>query len=363
MAQLGDVFPSGSVTLQWTNTGSDRLDPVAVSTVTVALAQQSVTPLNDSSPSLEVYTSSLWYEGTGPAWQTWPSSDWYTAVRPTNYAVTVPGIDAAALQLVQCTNERTTAYGSNCTASSTDTGAGGSGAAAAEAAAGPPTVSASAARRSLAQFGDGEASCEVFLRVVRAPSALALELVPPRGCEAAGDPRCSSGNWSLRLLAPGCGTEDESSSVEVPEAVWIDDLRSGDPPAWCANWTSVFAQGGPHGADMLPPPPAVTLRSALDPYVQAAQITGCSYNFGPTTAQYAAFALNLVVLGCAVITCSGCCLAALVARSAAQQGARGEGAGFGGGPFGGGPGGGYGTTGGYASSGVTGASYGYSRYY
>jgi hypothetical protein len=81
MAQLGDVFPSGSVTLQWTNTGSGRLDPVVVSTVTVALAQQSVTPLNDSSPSLEVYTSSLWYEGTGPAWQTWPSSDWYTAVR------------------------------------------------------------------------------------------------------------------------------------------------------------------------------------------------------------------------------------------------------------------------------------------
>ena len=371
MAQLGGVFPSGSVSLAWSNTGSGRLDPVTVSTVTVALAQQSVAPLNDSSPSLEVYSSSLWYEGTGPAWQAWPSSDWYAAVQPTNYAVTVPGIDPVALQLVQCSNVRATAYGANCTAStSTDTGAGGSGgagAAAAEAAAGPPTVSASAARRSLAQFGDGETSCEVFQRVVRTPSALALELVPPRGCEAAGQPRCSAGNWSLRLLAAGCGTEDESTSVEVPEAEWIADLRSGDPPAWCANWTDIFSQGGPHGApSALPAPPVVTLRSALDPYVQAAQITGCSYNFGPTTVQYAAFALNLVLLGCAVITCSGCCLAALVARSAAQQGARGEGSGLGGGPFAGGGvagGYGYGSTGGYASSGGTGASYGYRRYY
>jgi len=350
MAQLQSVFPNGNVAVVWSNFGSSRLDPVVVSTTTTLAAQTSVTALNDSSPALETYTTSLWYEGSAPQWAAWPSSDWFAQAQITN-AARIPGVDATQLQLVQCSNERAAAYGSNCTTtSSTET-----------AASAPPSAantSAAAAdkRRSLAQWG-GENSCEVFLRVVRTPAELAFELVPPRGCTTAGSSRCDVGNWTLRLQAPGCGTQDESTSVEVAEDVWLEDLRSGDPPAWCANWTTVFSTGGVHGADMLPAPPVVTVRSALDPYVQAAQITGCSYNFGPTTAQYAAFALNLVLLGCAVITCSGCCLAALVARSAAQQGPqRGEAAGFGG-PFGGAYSG-YGTAGG-----VSGASYGYGRYF
>ncbi len=73
--------------------------------------------------------------------------------------------------------------------------------------------------------------------------------------------------------------------------------------------------------------------------------------------QYAAFAANLITFGVAIITLTGCCLVALVARAASQAAARGEGA-----PFAG-AGGGYGGAGPPGAAGGWGASYGSTGWY
>jgi hypothetical protein len=154
------------------------------------------------------------------------------------------------------------------TATTTGAGARPVHSAAMDPAAALAAASVSSARR-LTQFGMGPTSCEVFLRAVRVPSAIELELVPPRGCVTVGGARCA-GNWTVRAFPVGCGTTFASVSTPVAESVWIDDLRSGNPPAWCANWTSIIAP--------LPPPATLAVRSQYDPYAEAADITGCTFN-------------------------------------------------------------------------------------
>lgn len=339
MAQLSTLFP-GDLSVEVTSTPPSASEPVAYS-ATVALAPQtSVAPLADNGTNIDSYATSLWYQGALPAWGTWPSADDYAVFRP----VGADGafFDSLSLQLVQCTNSRTEAYGDNCTTSGP-----GAGLAAPQAAPAAPAATGAAAtqhRRSLAQFG--QVSCVQFLREVRVPQQLGLELVPPRGCVAAGGARCA-GNWTLRASPQGCGTTFVTASAQVSEAIWLDDLRSGTQPAWCTNWSVVLPRA------LVPPPAILAVRSQYDPAVQAAIITGCSFNFGPTTFQYAAFAMNLIVFGVSVVTIAGCCLAALVARAASFAAAQGERTSLNGGGGGGGTDGlgAYGSTGWYGGGG------------
>jgi hypothetical protein len=339
MAQFRSIFP-GDMAVALTSVASSS-DTVPFAVTLSLLPETSVAALQDNGTGIAVYADSLWFQGDLPEWSAWPAADQYAALRPT--AGDGAFFDAITVQLAQCSNVRATAYGDNCTATAPPP-------AAAQAAPLPPAAAAAAARR-LAQFG--EESCEVFLREVRVPTTLALELLPPRGCVTVGGARCA-GNWTLRAFPAGCGTEYAAVTAAVPEATWIADLRSGDPPAWCANWTAVLA-----AADApLPPPALLSVRSQYDPYAEAAAITGCTYNFGPTTVEYAAFAANLITFGIAIVTITGCCLVAVIARAASLAAAHGEGAplagggggagGWGwGGAQGGGSSGGYGSTGWY----------------
>jgi len=347
MAQLDSLYPQDMSVLM-ASLPTNGPDPVAYSSVVSLAPQTTVTPLADNGTSISSYATTLWFEGPLPAWSAWPSADQYATLRP----VGADGafFDAITLQMVQCSNSRAEAYGSNCTTSGPGAGtaAGPSAAPAAQGAAPAAAAPAggqqggggAAAQRRLAQFG--QVSCVQFLREVRVPSALALELIPPRGCVTAGGARCG-GNWTVRAFPQGCGTSFVTVQAEVSEQTWVADLRSGSPPAWCANWSTTLPKR------LLPPPTLLSVRSQYDPYSQAAAITGCSFNFGPTTTQYAAFALNLIFFGISVVTITGCCLVALVARAASEAAARGEGASFArdtGGGYGG-----YGSTGWYGAGG------------
>ena len=301
MAQLASTFPSGSLLLQLSSTGSAGVDPTPVSLTAELTEQTGVSPLSDNGTNIDTYTSSLWYEGPAPAWLSWPSSDGYASVRP--LGAVGASFDAADLQLVQCSNERSAGYGANCS-DAAPIGA-------------PPPAAGSARRLNQQLFGPP--SCQLFFRAVRTPAAVALQLSPPKGCVTAGGARCRGRNWTTHVLPEGCGTSYVTTATQVSESTWIQDLRSGSP--WCSTWSQVV--------DPLPSPPMVSARSEYDPYVQAALLTGCAYNFGPTTLQYAAFALNLIAFGAAVVTITGCCLAALVARTAARQAGEGEGGGEG----------------------------------
>jgi hypothetical protein len=332
MAQLSTLFP-GDMSVEVTSTPPSASEPVAYA-ATVSLAPQtSVAPLADNGTNIDSYAASLWYQGALPAWGTWPSADDYAVFRP----VSADGafFDSLSLQLVQCTNSRTEAYGDNCTTSGP-----GAGLAAPQPA--PAAPAGAAAQRRLAQFG--QISCVQFLREVRVPQLLGLELVPPRGCVAVGGARCA-GNWTLRASPQGCGTNFITAQAQVSEATWLDDLRSGSPPAWCTNWSVVLPRA------LVPPPAILAVRSQYDPVVQAAIITGCSGNFGPTTFQYAAFAMNLIVFGVSVVTIAGCCLAALVARAASFAAVQGERTSLNGGGGGADGFGAYGSTGWYGGNG------------
>ena len=337
MAQLETLFPGDmSVVVASLPTGGP--DPVVYSTTLSLAPQSSVAPLADNGTSISSYATSLWFEGPLPAWGTWPSSDQYATLRPTGADGAF--FDAITLQLVQCSNTRAEAYGANC--SSSGPGAGLAAPAAAPGAQAGNAGGAQNSRRRLAQFGD--ISCVQYLREVRVPSVLALELMPPHGCVTVGGARYA-GNWTVRAFPQGCGTTFATAQAQVTEETWLSDLRSGSPPGWCANWSVVLPR------DALPPPATLSVRSQYDPYAQAAAITGCSFNFGPTTVQFAAFAFNLIAFGISIVTISGCCLVALVARAAAQAAARGESAAFAEGAGGAGGYGGYGSTGWYGGGG------------
>jgi hypothetical protein len=243
LAQLDALFPGDmSVFMSSLPTGGPTGNAVAYTTTLSLPPQTAVMPLADNGTAISSYSTSLWFEGALPAWggaAGWPSGDEYATFRP----VGADGafFDDITLQLAECSNTRATAYGANCTQA-------GPGAGLAVPTAAPAPGNGSAAQRRLAQFGAG-VQCVQFLRAVRVPSALALELVPPRGCETAGGPSCG-GNWTVRAMPQGCGTTFVTAQALVSEATWLADLRSGSPPAWCSNWST-----GELPRAAVPPPP------------------------------------------------------------------------------------------------------------
>lgn len=294
------VFP-GSMDVQLATFSSSDGAPLSL---TLTLAPQStVTPLADNGTNIDTYASSLWFQGALPPWTSWPSTDPLATLQPTNGVGAF--FSAAQLELFECGNVRQPGYGANCS----------------QGAPAPAPAPANATHgRGLRQF---QPSCELFLREVRVPATIALQIDPPRGCLTAGGPRCA-GNWSTKALYQGCGSGFTTAVVPVSESQWIADVRSGPPdrPAWCANWSAVLPPSA------IPPPAVLSVRSEYDPYVQAATITGCAFNFGPSTIQYAAFALNLIAFGVTVVALATCSLAAVVGYAAAQAAARGEAAPF-----------------------------------
>jgi len=288
LAQFQSVFPAASLALELTGSRT----PASLS---VLLAAQSNTSSMDSSAAgaVDPIPSELWFAGALlPSWTAWPAEDSLMLMAPSNGVAAT--FRPAELQLVQCFNERGNGVDANCTQT-------------------------------------GEASCELFYRVVRVPSSVGVELRPPRGCTGAngGDTAACASPWATKLLPLGCGSALATAAVPVPEQTWIDDLRSTDGqggPAWCANWTGAIGTA-------LPAVPSVSVRSALDPEVEGALLTGCTYTFGPTSGQLAGLAANLILFGTAVVAVSSCCLFALISR-VSQQAARdgtGEASAFGGG--------------------------------
>ena len=345
--QLQSLWPGASLPLLVSSTGSVRSDPQPLLFNVSLASQDSVTLPADNSSHITPYAAALWFEAP-LRWAAWGSLDRLASLQPVGAQ---GGVTFAAVQIemVACANERVTGYGGNCTLAPPPPSQGPSAAPAAVAVAGGGghlSGTVSTGRRLAQSLRSSEraddAECELFLRVVRTPSAVALEVTPPRRCRGpvTANSRCSAKPWATRLMPEGCGTQTVLSTTAVPEAVWMADIRSQDAsgaPTWCQAWTEAIQPP--------PPPPMLSLRSSLDPYSEAGQITGCSENFGPTSMQFAGFATQLLFFGFVIVGVCGCCLFLLVSRSANMAGGAGERAGLGGGGGYGGFGGSYGATG------------------
>jgi len=245
LAQLQSLWPGGSLELAVSSEQHSRLDPVTVTFNLSLAAQSSVAPLQDNASSITSYAKTLWFEGPLP-WRQWGSLDALAQLQPVG--AVGAAFSSVSLSLVQCSNERAEGYGANCTSPPP-----------------PPGATANASRR-LAQFGAAsDESCLLYLRVVRTMSQAALEIIPPRDCTGPpAGPRCAH-EWQTRVLPQGCGSETAISSTAVSQEVWESDVRGGEDsegsPEWCQDWTGAITP--------LPPPPLLSVRSALDPYAEA----------------------------------------------------------------------------------------------
>lgn len=143
-----------------------------------------------------------------------------------------------------------------------------------------------------------EVECRAFQRQVRYLTALPLVANPPRRCFEKQGQNCS-GKWEVVL--DECNLEYGALVQDVSEETFNADRRDGS--SWCGQWGS-----------LMPAPNAtvVSLRSASDPYIAAAVITNCQFNFGPTRAQYAQLGVNVMAAGAALTAALCCCLACLV---------------------------------------------------
>lgn len=121
---------------------------------------------------------------------------------------------------------------------------------------------------------------------------------PPRKCFDKEGQNCT-GRWEVVL--DDCNVEYGALVVDVSLETFESDRRDGS--AWCDSWGKI-----------MPAPNAtvVSLRSASDPYVAAAVITNCQFNFGPTRAQYLQLGVNVMAAGAALTAMLCCCLACLV---------------------------------------------------
>lgn len=140
--------------------------------------------------------------------------------------------------------------------------------------------------------------CRAFQRQIRYLTALPLVANPPRKCFEKDGENCT-GRWEVVL--DDCNLEYGALVVDVSEETYNNDRRVG--AGWCDSWGAI-----------MPTPNAtvVSLRSASDPYVAAAVITSCQFNFGPTRAQYAQVGVNIMAAGAALTAFLCCCLGCLV---------------------------------------------------
>lgn len=289
-------------------------------------SSSATTPLDDTDPTLESVADPLWFQGDFPALGTdWPSADPFVVITPVS--PTGVSLTPIRVQLFEC--KEMEQPGRACPYPPPPAPLGGAGAPAEAPGAAPGPLSspgaatgtgtgsgggngnggvgngnATGTARRLLQFSsdmseEGEVECRAFQRQVRYLTVLPLVANPPRKCfEHAGE-NCT-GRWEVVL--DECNLQYGGLVEDVSEATFMADKRTSGP-GWCAQW----------GA-LMPPPnaTAVTLRSASDPYVAAAVITNCQFNFGPTRSQYAQLGINVMAAGAALTASLCCCLACLV---------------------------------------------------
>lgn len=153
-----------------------------------------------------------------------------------------------------------------------------------------PTVTVPAVRcRNYQRSEDCGKKCTryYYYRVISVLVSVTLQVTLPAAC-ATGP--CAAAS----LVTDGCsGTYTEQPSMLITESDYRADGGN------CRNLpsNSLISQPGVQ--------PLLSVRSSADPRVAAAQLTGCSYQFGPTAKELHKTGAGLIA-GASVIMCLGC---------------------------------------------------------